>query len=70
MKRGVIDRFEEDIAVIDINGVTVDVPKVKLPPEAKPGDSIIIDGEVYRMDANDTAKRKSEIDRLMDDLFK
>ena len=37
MKRGIIDRFEGELAVIEVNNVTMDVPKSKLPPTAKEG---------------------------------
>jgi RNase P/RNase MRP subunit p29 len=45
MKRGVIDRFEGNIAVIETEGTTIDVPKTSLPINAKTGDSVIIDGD-------------------------
>ena len=35
MKRGIIDRFEGKLAVIEVNNVTIDVPKSKLPATAK-----------------------------------
>lgn len=35
MKRGIIDRFEGELAVIEVNNVTIDVPKSKLLPLQK-----------------------------------
>jgi hypothetical protein len=69
MKRGVIDRFEADIVVIEIEGSTIDVPKARLPRKAKAGDVVIIDGDDLRLDHAETKKRKTEIDTLMDELF-
>ncbi|MCQ6563487.1 DUF3006 domain-containing protein [Paenibacillus mendelii] len=69
MRRGVIDRFEGDIAVIETDEATIDVPKSKLPRGAKSGDTVIIEGDTFRIDADDTKKRKREIESLMDELF-
>jgi RNase P/RNase MRP subunit p29 len=69
MKRGVIDRFEGNIAVIETEGTTIDVPKTSLPINAKTGDSVIIDGDKICVDVEDTKKRKAEIDDLMEELF-
>ncbi len=60
----IIDRFENDFAVIEIeNGKTISVPKI-LFPNAKEGDviSIIVDKE-------ETKKRKEKIQNLINDLF-
>ncbi|GMK49129.1 hypothetical protein PghCCS26_62590 [Paenibacillus glycanilyticus] len=69
-KRGVIDRFEGNIAVIEIDGETVDVDKALLPKKVRVGDAIIIgeDG-IYHVDMEATKKLRKEIDVLMDELF-
>lgn len=70
MERGIIDRFEgDDIVVIEISQSTRDYPRAALPQGAKPGDSVIIEDGVIRLDESDTKKRKKEIDALMDELF-
>ncbi|MFC5403128.1 DUF3006 domain-containing protein [Cohnella soli] len=69
MEHGVIDRFEEDIAVIEFSGVTRDFARSELPSEARPGDAIVLDNGVIRIDKGGTAERRKEIDRLMDELF-
>lgn len=69
-KRGVIDRFEGNIAVIEIDGKTIDVEKALLPKKASVGDAIIIgDDGTYRVDKDTTKKLRKEIDALMDELF-
>ncbi|MDR4173958.1 DUF3006 domain-containing protein [Bacillus nitratireducens] len=69
MKRGIIDRFEGELAVIEINNSTIDVPKAKLPSAAKEGDVLIIEDDTYTIDKNETDKRRREVQDLMDKLF-
>ncbi|QJD88086.1 DUF3006 domain-containing protein [Cohnella herbarum] len=69
MERGVIDRFEDETAVIEVDGTTRDFPRASLPNEAKVGDVVVIDNGEIRLDRQDTSKRNSEINRLMDELF-
>jgi hypothetical protein len=40
-----------------------------LPAEAEPGDVVIINGNQFTLDKEETKKRKQEIDELMNDLF-
>jgi hypothetical protein len=70
MERGIIDRFEGDIAVIEFGSRTRDVPRSLLPLDAKVGDSILIrdTGDIL-VDSAATADRKKQIQELMDDLF-
>ncbi|TPV42327.1 DUF3006 domain-containing protein [Bacillus dicomae] len=69
MKRGIIDRFEGELAVIEINNITIDVPKSKLPSAAKEGDVLIIENDKYTIDKDETDKKRREIQNLMDKLF-
>ncbi|MED3201881.1 DUF3006 domain-containing protein [Bacillus toyonensis] len=69
MQRGIIDRFEEALAVIEINNITIDVPRSKLPSNVKEGDVLIIENDTYTIDKNETDKRRREIQNLMDKLF-
>ncbi|MED3126630.1 DUF3006 domain-containing protein [Bacillus wiedmannii] len=69
MKRGIIDRFEGDLVVIEINEETIDVPRDNIPSDAREGDVLTINGNVYTIDKNETNKRKREIQELMDKLF-
>ena len=62
--RVIIDRLEENFAVVETEtGVMVDLPRI-LVPEAKEGDVVNI-----TVDASATDKRKQTIDELMNDLF-
>lgn len=69
MKSGIIDRYEGDLAIIEIEGSEAQYPKSALPPTAKIGDLVVIEGDVIRIDVDATAKRKVEIGKLMDELF-
>jgi ribosomal protein L21E len=67
--KGIIDRFEGDIAVVDIDGKTKDFPKKIFPKEAKTGDVVVIEGDSVKVLKEETEKRRKEIERLMDELF-
>lgn len=66
--RGIIDRFEGDIAVIEIDGQTKDFERSLLPVEAKAGDVVII-GNPIMIDREGTGERRERVKRLMDDLW-
>jgi hydrogenase maturation factor len=70
MDHGVIDRFEGELAIIEVGNKTRDYACSLLPKNAKVGDSVVIAGDgSIRLDEADTKKRKKEIDELMDELF-
>jgi hydrogenase maturation factor len=69
MERGVVDRFENEVAIIEIDGMTREISKASLPEDIKVGDAIIIDNGEVRLDRAETSKRKKEIQQLMDELF-
>lgn len=69
-KRGIIDRFEEDYAVVEFdNGFVENVEKIRLPINAKEGDIICIVNDSIIIDNIETENRKQKIERLMDELF-
>lgn len=60
----IIDRFEEEYAVVEIEvGKYVNVPKVLL-PNAKEGDIVKIE-----IDKEETEKREKYIQKLMNNVF-
>jgi len=69
MKKGIIDRFEGDYAVVEFDGQTEDILKSQLPEDAKIGDTLVFDKNKITVDKNDTETRKEEIQDLMDELF-
>ncbi|MCM3316554.1 DUF3006 domain-containing protein [Rummeliibacillus stabekisii] len=69
MQKGIVDRFEGDLAVIEIDGVTVDYPKKILPKDVQVGDLLIIENDTISIDAEGAKQLKTEIDNLADELF-
>ncbi|MDJ0333011.1 DUF3006 domain-containing protein [Planococcus sp. S3-L1] len=67
--KGIIDRFEENLAVVEIEGVTRDFKKSLFPPSAEPGDFVEIKGDKVTLLKEETEKRKKEIDELMEELW-
>ncbi|WP_372663753.1 DUF3006 domain-containing protein [Cohnella sp.] len=69
MERGIIDRFENMIVVIEVDGLTRDLPRALLPRDAKVGDVVLLDNGEIRLDQAETIHRQKEIKGLMDELF-
>jgi hypothetical protein len=69
MIKGIIDRFEENIAVVEIDGETQDFPKSIFPKNANVGDVVSIKGDIVTILTEETEKLRKEIDDLMDELF-
>lgn len=67
--RGIIDRFEEDIAVVEIGDSTQDFSKRIFPVDAEPGDFVEITGDRVKILHDETEKRRKEIRELMDELW-
>lgn len=69
MKKYIVDRFEEDFAVLEKEaGGTTDVPKSLL-PDAKKGDIVIEkDGKFY-VDEKKTEERKASVMTKIRRLF-
>jgi hypothetical protein len=66
-----IDRFESNFAVCEkADRTMIDIPKDKIPVEAKEGDILVIEGDSIKIDTAGTVKRKKSIDKLMNDLWK
>ncbi|MDP4146776.1 MAG: DUF3006 domain-containing protein [Bacillota bacterium] len=66
---GVIDRFEEGFAVVEMDeGGMVNAPLWRIPKEAKEGD-ILEFGDTVTIDARETEKRKKEVENLLKDTW-
>lgn len=71
MRRVVIDRFEEGIAVCE--GETeqaVEIPRERLPEGAAPGMTLLLDGDTVSIDWEDTQARRRRIAEKMKKLWK
>ncbi len=69
MKKGIIDRFEGELAVVEFDDEMKDIPKNKLPNKATVGDVLFFDGDKITISKEETGKLKKEIDDLVDELF-
>lgn len=67
--KGIIDRFEEQIAVVEIEGTTYNFDKSLFPKTAEPGDFVEIKGTQITILKEETEKRRKEIEKLMDELW-
>ena len=67
--RGIIDRFEGDYAVVELlDGKMININKIQLPIEVQEGMVIQI-LESITIDIDGTKKRKSDIEKLTEDLW-
>ena len=62
----IIDRFEGDWAVIEMNRQIVNLPKSLLPSDAKEGDVIEIH---IKVDVEMTEERQKNANKLLDNFF-
>ena len=61
----IIDRFENDYALCEIEkGTVLNIPRTALPENAREGDVITVS-----IDSEETERRKNNINKLMNDLF-
>jgi acid phosphatase class B len=67
--KGIVDRFEGDFVVLEIDGVTKDIMKSEVDDHVKAGDSVVfLDGK-WIVDEDQTKKRANQIKKLMDDVW-
>jgi len=65
-----IDRFEGNFAVCEKDDrKMINIDQLRLPPEAKEGDVLAINGDAITVDLEETQKRKEEIADLTKDLW-
>lgn len=66
-----IDRFEGEFAVCEkADRKMMNIEKSKLPANVKEGDILVIEGDSIKVDSGETAKRKKNIEKVMDNLWK
>jgi len=66
-----IDRFEGNYAVCEKqDGEMINLERNKIPPEAKEGDVIKIENEVITIDYQETSKRREEMEKLIEEMWK
>lgn len=66
----IIDRFEGEYAICETeDGEMINIKIVDLPNEAKEGDVLIFNGDIFIIDNEAKEERKERIKKLMDDLW-
>ncbi|MDK2798643.1 MAG: hypothetical protein PWP27_248 [Clostridiales bacterium] len=62
----IIDRFQDDFVVVELpNKSIMSIPKAIIPEDAKEGDVLIV-----QVDRKGTKKKKQEIEKLIEDVWK
>ncbi|TPG69330.1 DUF3006 domain-containing protein [Brevibacillus laterosporus] len=64
--KGIVDRFEEHLVVVEVDGQTYDLPTSIFPADVQVGQVIRIFVEIDRTATED---REKEVDDFIDDLF-
>jgi hypothetical protein len=59
MPKVTLDRFEEELAVLIVDGREVTRPRDQLPPEAREGD--VLDLDTLKVDADATERLRAEV---------
>jgi len=67
--KGIIDRFEDDWAVVEIDGETKDFQRAIFPNDAVAGDVVKIEGNVVIVLKDETKRLRQEIEDLMDEVW-
>ncbi|RUS44565.1 DUF3006 domain-containing protein [Cohnella sp. AR92] len=67
--KGIVDRFEGDIVVIEIDGQPRDFPRHSVDKDVKAGDVVELLENVWIKNATETVRRSQEIKKLMDDVW-
>ena len=67
--KGIIDRFEDDLAVVEIDGETKDFQRAIFPNDAVAGDVVKIEGNVVTILKDEIKRLRQEIEDLMDEVW-
>lgn len=67
--KGIVDRFEGDYVVIEIDGQTKDIHKSDVDVSVKAGDVVVIVNGICTTSMTETEQREHKIKKLMDDLW-
>ena len=68
--RVIIDRFEGSYAVCEKEDRTMlDIKRSDVPSKAREGDVLNINNNIITIDVEETKKRRSEIEKLTEDLW-
>lgn len=66
----IVDRFENNIAVLEIDGEITEIERSLLPENVREGDILTENNGVWSVDVEATEKRRTEMRELMKRLMK
>lgn len=66
----IIDRLENDFAVLEIDGIITEIQRCLIPDNAREGDILIRIDEKWNVDVYETEKRRAEMREFMKRLMK
>lgn len=67
--KGIVDRFEGEYAVIEVDGKTRDVKRNLIADSVRVSDVVILNNGIWERDSDETDKRKKEVKKLMDSVW-
>ncbi|MCR8645681.1 DUF3006 domain-containing protein [Paenibacillus sp. N1-5-1-14] len=67
--QGIVDRFEGEYVIIEIDGVNQDVPRDQVACGVKEGDAVELVDKVWVTNPKLTEERRQSIQKLMDDVW-
>jgi hypothetical protein len=67
--KGIVDRFEGNYVVIEIDGATQDILKSEVDEQVQVGDSVSFINGTWKTDKGDTQSREHKIKKLMGDVW-
>lgn len=67
--KGIVDRFEGEYVVIEVDGKTRDVKRNLIAESVRVSDVVILKNGIWERDSDKTAKRKKEMKKLMDSVW-
>jgi hydrogenase maturation factor len=68
--KGIVDRFEGKVAVIEIDGITQDIPRSSVDPGVVEGDYVELINGIWVTNEIETKNRTNKIKDLMNDVWK
>lgn len=69
MIKGIIDRFENEYAIIEIEGTPKVVERSDIPSEAREGDVMVFSRNTWTIDKTGTIRRSQKINNLANELW-
>lgn len=67
--RGIVDRFEGEFVVIEIDGKTTDIARDQVDPNVREGDVVQLIEGIWKSDPAATEERSRKIQKLMEQLW-